>query len=163
MNLENMQNNRNMKTLSLLWKDIAFTMEEESNVKLLTLNWNVIISVLVYRKPMHTDQYLHNSSHHQTSCKERVVSFFFNRASSVITKKKWLNQRKDWNKACIKKNSKIFKTNYTHSLPQSQQQMQSIDIQYKETKMSYWKLTACTQILQIKIHLRLLYTLKALC
>ena len=38
-------------------------------------------------KPMHTDQYLHYSSHHQTSCKESVVSSLFNRTYSIITKK----------------------------------------------------------------------------
>ena len=43
------------------------------------------ISVLVYRKPTHTDQYLHYSSHHQTSCKESIVSFLVNRAYSIIT------------------------------------------------------------------------------
>ena len=35
---------------------------------------------MVYRKPTDTDQYLHYSSHHQTSCKESVVSSLFNRA-----------------------------------------------------------------------------------
>ena len=43
------------------------------------------ISVLVYRKPTHTDQYLQYSSHHQTSCKESIVSFLVNRAYSIIT------------------------------------------------------------------------------
>ena len=45
------------------------------------------IFVLVYRKPTHTEQYLHNSSHHQTSCKKSVVSSLFNRAYSIITNK----------------------------------------------------------------------------
>ena len=50
------------------------TMEEESNGELAFLDTllkrnNGKISVLVYRKPTHTDQYLHYSSHHQTSCK----------------------------------------------------------------------------------------------
>ena len=52
---------------------------------------------------MHTDQYLHNSSHHETSCKERVVSFFFNRASSVITKKNDLTKEKTGIKHVLKK------------------------------------------------------------
>ena len=69
----------------------------------LTEMWYLIISVLVYRKPMHTDQYLHNSSHHETSCKERVVSFFFNRASSVITKKNDLTKEKTGIKHVLKK------------------------------------------------------------
>ena len=50
------------------------TMEKESNGKLAFLDTllkrnNRKISVLVHRKPTHTDQYLHYSSHHQTSCK----------------------------------------------------------------------------------------------
>ena len=54
-------------------------MEEESNGELVFLDTllkqnNGEISVLVYRKPTHTHQYLHYSSHHRTSCKESVVS-----------------------------------------------------------------------------------------
>ena len=57
-------------------------MEEESNGELAFLDTllkrnNGEISVLVYRKPTHTDQYLHYSSHHQTSCKESVASSLF--------------------------------------------------------------------------------------
>ena len=53
-------------------------MEEKSNRELAFLDTllkrnNEEISVLVYRKPTHTDQYLHYSSHHQTSCKESAV------------------------------------------------------------------------------------------
>ena len=67
-------------------------MEEESNGELAFLDTllkrnNGEISVLVYRKPTQTDQYLHYSSHHQTSCKESVVSSLFNRAYSIITNK----------------------------------------------------------------------------
>ena len=43
--------------------------------------------VLVYRKLMHTGQYLPYSSHHQMSCKESVVSSLFNRANSIIANK----------------------------------------------------------------------------
>ena len=62
-------------------------MEEESNGELAFLETllnrnNEKISL--YRKPTHTDQYLHYSSHHQTSCKKRVVSSLFNRAYSII-------------------------------------------------------------------------------
>ena len=66
-----------------LHQNIKFTMEEESNGELAFLDTllkrnNGEISVLVYRKPTHTDQYLHYSSHHQTSCKESIVSSLFN-------------------------------------------------------------------------------------
>ena len=75
-----------------LHQNIKFTMEEESNGEpafldtLLKRN-NGKISVLVYRKPTHTDQYLHYSSHHQKSCKESVVSSLFNTEYSIITNK----------------------------------------------------------------------------
>ena len=59
--------------INSLHQNIKFTMEEESNGELAFLDTlernNGEISVLVYRKPTHTDQYLHYSSHHQTSCK----------------------------------------------------------------------------------------------
>ena len=52
-----------------LHENIKFTMEEERNGELAFLYTllkqnNGEISVLVYRKPTHTDQYLHYSSHH---------------------------------------------------------------------------------------------------
>ena len=75
-----------------LHQNVKFTLEEESNGELVFLEIllkrnNGEISVLVYRKPIHTDQYLHYSSHHQTNCKESVVSSLFDRAYSVITNK----------------------------------------------------------------------------
>ena len=93
-------------------------------------------SVLVCRKPTHADQYLHYSSHHQTSCKEIVVSALFNRECSIITNKDDLTKDNTWIKQVLKKNgyqesivSKIFKriTN-NHSLSQLQQQTQATDI-----------------------------------
>ena len=45
------------------------------------------ISVLVYKNTTNTDQYIYYSSHHQTSCKESVVSSLFNRAYSIIPNK----------------------------------------------------------------------------
>ena len=67
-------------------------MEEESNEELAFLdillkqNYGEI-SVLVYKDPTHTDQYLHYSFHRQTSCKESLVSSLLNRAYSIITNK----------------------------------------------------------------------------
>ena len=80
-----------------LHQNIKFTMEKESNGELAFLDTllkrnNGEISVLVYRKPTHTDQYLHYSSHHQTSCKESVVSSLFNRAYSIIKNKDYLHK-----------------------------------------------------------------------
>ena len=60
-----------------LYENIIFTVEEKSNGELAFLDTflkrnNGEISILVYRKLTHTDQYLHYSSHHQTSCKKSV-------------------------------------------------------------------------------------------
>ena len=78
-NLENLFDHINN-----LHQNTKFTMEEESNAELVILDTllkrnNGEISVPVYWKPTHTNQYLHYSSHHQTSCKESVVSSLFNR------------------------------------------------------------------------------------
>ena len=80
-------------------QNIKFTVEEESNGELAFLDTllkrnNGEISVLVYRKPGHTDQYLHYSSHHQTSFKESIVSSLFNRAYSIITNEDdWISRK----------------------------------------------------------------------
>ena len=92
-----------------LHQNIKFTIEEESNRELTLLDTllkqnNGEISVLVYRKPTHTDQYLHYSSHHQTSCKESVVSSLFNRAYSIITNKDHLHKENARIKQVFKEN-----------------------------------------------------------
>ena len=92
-----------------LHQNIKFTMEEESNGELAFLDTllkrnNGGISVLVYRKPTHTDQYLQYSSHHQTSCKESVVSSLFNRAYSIITNKDDLHKENARIKQVLKEN-----------------------------------------------------------
>ena len=132
-----------------LHENIKFTMDEESNRQLafpdtLLKRNNGKIFVSVYNKPTHTDQYLHYSSHHQTSCKESVVSSLFNRAYSIIRNKDDLHKENARKKQVLKENgyqesitNKIFKriTNI-FSLPQSQQQTQATDIQKEEVIMS---------------------------
>ena len=134
--------------ISNLHQNIKFTMEEESNGELAFLDTllkrnNGEISVLVYRKPTHTDQYLHYSSHHQTSSKESVVSSLFNRAYSIITNKDDLHKENARIKQVLNENgyresiiNKIFRgiTN-NHSLPQSQQLMRITDIQEEEIRI----------------------------
>ena len=124
-------------------------MEEESNGGLAFLDTllkqnNGKISVLVYRKSTQIDQYLHQSSHHQTNFKKSAFSSLFNRAYSIITKKDDLYKENARIKQVLKENgyqgsivSKIFKriTN-NHSLPQSQQQTQTTDIQKEKIRMS---------------------------
>ena len=98
----------------------------------------------MYKKPKYTDQYLHYSSHQQTSCKESVVSSLFNRACSIITNKDDLNKESARIRKVLKENgyqesiiSKIFKriTN-SRSLPQSQQLTEATDIQEEDIRMS---------------------------
>ena len=74
-------------------------MEEESNGELAFLdtllkrnNGEISVLVFVYRKPTHTDQYLHYSSPNQTSSEESVVSSLFNRAYSIIINKDELHK-----------------------------------------------------------------------
>ena len=125
-----------------LHQKIRFTMEEEINGKLALLDTllkqiNGEISVLVYRKPTPTDQNLHYGFHHETSCKESVVSSLFNTAYSIITNKDDLQKENARIKQVLKGNgyrenitNKIFKrvTN-NHSLPQSQKLAQAPVIQ----------------------------------
>ena len=103
-----------------LHQNTKFTMEEETNREVVFLDTllkrnNGEVSVLVYRKPTHTDQYLHYNSHHQTSCKESVVSSLFNRAHSIVTNKDDLHKENARIKLVLKENgyqesiiSKIF-------------------------------------------------------
>ena len=123
-------------------------MVDESNAELAFLDTllkqnNGENSVLVYRKPTHTEQYLHYRSHHQTSCKDSIVSSLLNRAYSIMTNKDDLHKENTRIKQVLKENgyqksiiSKTFKriTN-NHSLPQSQQLTQATNIQEEEIRM----------------------------
>ena len=105
-----------------LHQNIKFTMEEESNGELAFLDTllkrnNGEISVLVYRNPTHTDQYLHKDNLHKENARIKQVLKENGYQESII--------------------SKIFKriTN-NHSWPQLQQQTQAADIQEEGIKMS---------------------------
>ena len=92
-----------------LHQNIKFTMEEQSNEELAFLDDllkrnSAKISELVYRKPTHAGQYLNYSSHHQTSCKESVLSSLFNRAYLIITNKGHLYKENVRIKQLIKEN-----------------------------------------------------------
>ena len=138
-----------IRHINNLHQNIKFAMEEESNGELAFLDTllkrnNGEISVLVYRKPRHTDQYLHYSFHNQTSYKKSVVSSLFNRAYLIIINKDFSDKENARIKQVLKENgcqesiiSKIFKTiTNNHSLPQSQQLTQATDIQEEEIRMS---------------------------
>ena len=69
-------------TVNNFRQNIKFIMGQESNGELPFLDTllkrdNEKISVLVHRKPTHSDQYLYCSFHHQTGCKGSFVSSFF--------------------------------------------------------------------------------------
>ena len=67
---------------TVLHDQIKFTIEKETDSRLPFLdtlikrNDDGSISILVYRKPTHTDQYLNFHSNHQVGAKESVVSAF---------------------------------------------------------------------------------------
>ena len=82
-------------------------MVEESNEELAFLDKLLKQSngeISVYRKPTHTDWYLHYSSHHQTSCKESVVFPLLDRAYSIITNKDNLYKENTGIKQVLKEN-----------------------------------------------------------
>ena len=101
------------------------------------------ISVLIYWKPTDIDQYLHYNSHHQTTCKESVVSSFLNRTYSIVTNKYCLYKEHTRIKQVLKEIGyqesilgKIFRRiANNHSLPQPQEQTQTTDIQEEEIRM----------------------------
>ncbi|XP_057298092.1 uncharacterized protein LOC130629018 [Hydractinia symbiolongicarpus] len=75
-----------------LHRQIKFTVELEHDGSIAFLDTlvkrkNGSISVSVYRKPTHTDQYLNVELRHQKSCKESVISALLNRANSVVSDK----------------------------------------------------------------------------
>ena len=53
------------------------------------------LSITVYRKPMHTDQYLKGDSHHHLSAKFSVIHTLSHRAKTVCSKPELLQQEKD--------------------------------------------------------------------
>ena len=89
------------KHINSLEDKIKFTIEEEQDGKLpfldtlLKRNEDGSISVLVYRKPTHTDQYLNYNSNHPSQTKDAVISALFRRAKDIISEKKDLEQEND--------------------------------------------------------------------
>ena len=77
--------------LNSLRPSIKFTVEREEDGSLAFLDCNLHradenkISVSVYRKPTHTDKYLHYESHHPMHVKRGVVKSLYDRARRVVT------------------------------------------------------------------------------
>ena len=87
--------------LNSIHPKIQFTVEEESEKKLpfldtlLRRNDDGTISVLVYRKPTHTDQYLNFKSNHTSQSKDAVISALFRRAKDIVSDKKELERENE--------------------------------------------------------------------
>ena len=76
------------------------------------------MSVKVYRKPTHTNQYLNYTSHHSTSQKQSVLSALFDRADNVVSTEKDKEEEKQHILAALQQNGyhrdfimKTFKQN----------------------------------------------------
>ena len=66
------------------------------------------ISVLVYRKPTHTDQYLNYYSNHQAKTKDAVVSALFRRAKDIISDKDDLEKENNKKAYICKTQDQVF-------------------------------------------------------
>ena len=83
-----------LEHINSLHPQTQFTNEEENNSSLPFLdtlvqrNHDKTISVKIYRKPTHTNQYLKYTSHNQTSAKQSVITALFDRADNVVSNEK---------------------------------------------------------------------------
>ena len=83
-----------LKHINKLHPQTQFTKEEENNSTFLFLDTSVqqnhgkTISVKIYRKPTHTNQYLKYTSHNSTSAKQSVITALFDRVDNVVLKEK---------------------------------------------------------------------------
>ena len=79
---------------------IHFTMETENDNTIPFLDTLVIkdsegcLTTSVYRKPMHTDQYLSYDSHHPQSVKRSVVKCLYDGSKNIITKPLVISEEK---------------------------------------------------------------------
>ena len=66
---------------------ISFTVEDNKE--------DGSLSITVYRKPTHTDQYLEWDSHHHLTAKFSVINTLSHRAKTVCSRPEWLQQEMD--------------------------------------------------------------------
>ena len=80
--------------INSLHPQTQFTKEEEQDFilpfldTLVQRNPDKTISVKVYRKATHTNQYLNYTSHHSTSAKQSVITALFDRADNIVSGEK---------------------------------------------------------------------------
>ena len=80
---------------------IKFICEPEVNGQLAFLDTKITrkesgsLDVTIYRKPTHTDQYLHFDSHHLVSHKFSVIRTFDHRAQTAVTDPEERNKELD--------------------------------------------------------------------
>ena len=88
-----------------------FTKEEESNSSLPFLdtlvqrNPDKSISVKIYRKPTHTNQYLNYTPHNPTSAKRSVITALFDRADNIVSNEKDKIEEKHFISAALQQNT----------------------------------------------------------
>ena len=96
--------------INILHPQTQFTKEEEQHSILPFLNtlvqWNPdkAISVKVYRKPTHTNQYLNYTSHHLASAKQSVITASFDRADNIVSSEKDKEEEKQHILATLQQN-----------------------------------------------------------
>ena len=83
-----------LEHINNLHPQTQFTKEEENNSilpfldTLLQQNHDRTILIKIYRKPMHTNQYLKYISHNPTSAKQSVITTLFDREDNVFSNEK---------------------------------------------------------------------------
>ena len=83
-----------LEHINSLHPQTQFTKEEENNSSLPFLdtlvqrNHDKTISVKIYRKPMHTNQYLKYTSQNPTFAKESVITALLDRTDNVVSNEK---------------------------------------------------------------------------
>ena len=88
-----------LEHINNLHPQTQFTKEEESNSSppfldtLVQRNHDKSISVKIYRKPTHTNQYLKYTSHNPTSAKQSVITALFDRADNVSNEKDKIEEK----------------------------------------------------------------------
>ena len=79
------------------------------------------LDVSIYRKPMHTDQYLHFESHHPTHMKRGVVRCHHNRAREIISTQDNPQKEVDHLARVLKQNGYPAKFIHNASAPPTQE------------------------------------------